>query len=390
VADRAGTATPAAGGGSSATTAEPRRGVVGVGIVGAGVISGEYLENLGRFADTRIVAIGDLRPDAARGRASEHGIQAAGTTEDVLGNPDVEIVVNLTVPEAHASIAEQSLAAGKHVWNEKPLALDTTAGRRLLELAARNQLRLGCAPDTFLGEGLQAARRIVDDGTIGRPLTALALMQSPGPDAWHPNPAFLFQRGAGPLFDIGPYYLTGFVQLFGSVSAVAALSSTANETRRIGSGPRAGETFAVTAPTHIGALIAFVGGHSAQLIVSFDSPQPRILLEVTGTDATLILPDPNRFDGELSIRRRGTDAAETIARTTARSTRGTGVLDMARAIREGRPHRADGSLALHVLEVMEAIATAAESRTVVDVDSRVERPDPLPADWDPLVATLAR
>ncbi len=386
--DGVGTAVRVGGEPGPATTRDSRRGPVGIGIIGAGVISGEYLVNLGRFADTQVVAIGDLRPDAAQARADEHRIATAGTTETVLADPDVEIVVNLTVPEAHAAVAEQALGAGKHVWNEKPLALDTVAGRRLIELAAERGLRLGCAPDTFLGEGLQAARRVVDDGTIGRPLTALALMQSPGPDAWHPNPAFLFQRGAGPLFDIGPYYLTAFVQLFGPVSAVAALSSTASDTRRIGSGPKAGETFPVTAPTHVGALIEFVGGHSAQLIVSFDSPQPRILLEVTGTDATLILPDPNRFDGEIAIRRRGTDAAETLARTTAQSSRGTGVLDMARAIREARPHRADGSLALHVLEVMEAIASAAESRTVVAVESRVERPALLPADWDPVAATL--
>jgi predicted dehydrogenase len=367
-----------------------RRGPVGIGIIGAGNISSEYVENLAAFPDTNVLAIGDLVPEVARAKAAEHGIAAAaGTPATVLGHPQVEIVVNLTIPAAHADVAEQALAAGRHVWNEKPLALDRSSARRLLDLASDAGLRLGGAPDTFLGDGLQAARRAIDDGTIGRPMTALAILQSPGPDAWHPNPAFLFQQGAGPLFDLGPYYLTALVQAFGAVARVGGLASTARPTRTIGAGPRKGETFEVTAPSHVGALLEFEAGSSAQAIFSFDSALPRILLEITGSDATLILPDPNEFDGEVRVRRRGAGSAEVVAATRERSGRGTGVLDMARAIREDRPHRADGALAFHVLDVMVSILESIESGGFVDVASRVARASVLPDDWDPGAATLA-
>jgi predicted dehydrogenase len=367
-----------------------RRGPVGIGIIGAGNISSEYVENLAAFPDTTVLAIGDLVPEVARAKAAEHGIAAAaGTPATVLGHPQVEIVVNLTIPAAHADVAEQALAAGRHVWNEKPLALDRSSARRLLDLASDAGLRLGGAPDTFLGDGLQAARRAIDDGTIGRPMTALAILQSPGPDAWHPNPAFLFQQGAGPLFDLGPYYLTALVQAFGAVARVGGLASTARPTRTIGAGPRKGETFEVTAPSHVGALLEFEAGSSAQAIFSFDSALPRILLEITGSDATLILPDPNEFDGEVRVRRRGAGSAEVVAATRQRSGRGTGVLDMARAIREDRPHRADGALAFHVLDVMVSILESIESGGFVDVASRVARASVLPDDWDPGAATLA-
>lgn len=365
-------------------------GPVGVGIIGAGVISDTYIRNLTTFADTAVVAIGDLRPEVARAKAAEHGLAAAGDVDVVLGHPEVEIVVNLTIPAAHAEVALRAIAAGKHVWNEKPLALDRSGGRAVIDAAASAGLRVGCAPDTFLGAGLQAARRWIEDGAIGEPLTALALLQSPGPDAWHPNPAFLFQTGGGPLFDIGPYYLTALIQTFGAVSEVAAAASTARARRTIGSGPKAGDVFEVTVPSHVGALIRFAGGQSAQTIFSFDSALPRILLEVTGRDATMILPDPNNFDGDVQIRRRGDAATETVARTKARSTRGTGVLDMARAIRANRPHRADGALAYHVLDVMVAIGDAARSGAVERVESSVTPAEPLPADWDPLAATIER
>lgn len=365
-----------------------RRGPVGIGIVGAGVISDTYLENLASFPDTRVVAIGDLRPEVARAKAADHGIASAGEVDVVLGHPDVEIVVNLTIPAAHAQVAGQALAAGRHVWNEKPLALDRAAGRAVLDAASVAGLRVGCAPDTFLGPGLQTARRLVEDGAIGEPLTALAMLQSPGPDGWHPNPAFLFQTGGGPLFDIGPYYLTALIQLLGPVSSVSAVASTARSRRAIGSGPRAGELFDVTEPSHVAALVRFAGGASAQAVFSFDSGLSRILLEVSGRDGTLILPDPNNFDGEIQIRRAGSPKAETLARTVARSSRGTGVLEMARAIREERPHRADGALAYHVLDVMAAISTAAEQGSVVPVDSVIDVPSRLPDDWDPMAATI--
>jgi predicted dehydrogenase len=363
-------------------------GPVGIGIIGAGVISETYIENLTAFADTTVLAIGDLRPDVARAKAAEHGIGAAGDVEAVFGHPDVEIVVNLTIPAAHAEVANRALGAGKHVWNEKPLALDRAAGRSVLDAAAAAGLRIGCAPDTFLGAGLQTVRRLIEAEAIGAPLTALALLQSPGPDSWHPNPAFLFQAGGGPLFDIGPYYLTALVQTLGPISSVAGVASKARDRRAIGSGPKAGEAFDVTMPSHVGALIRFAGGQSAQAIFSFDSALSRILLEVSGRDATMILPDPNEFDGDVGIRRRGSAVTETLARTEARATRGTGVLDLARAIREDRPHRADGALAYHVLDVMVAIGEAAESGTFIPIESTVTVAELLPLDWDPLAATV--
>lgn len=365
-----------------------RTGPVGIGIIGAGVISKTYLENLNNFPDTTVLAVGDLYPEAATTRAQEHGVAVSGGVEAVLDHPDVELVVNLTIPAAHAQVADQAIAAGKHVWNEKPLALDRASGRALLDTADAAGLRVGCAPDTFLGAGLQATRRAIDAGLIGDPLTALILLQGPGPESWHPNPAFLFQEGAGPLFDIGPYYLTALVQMFGPVATVAAIGSTAKEKRVIGSGPKAGEEFDVTVPSQTSALAMFESGQSLTTIFSFDSPVPRTLLEITGTEATLLVPDPNTFGGELKIRKAGAEDWEVVESTTQLASRGTGVLDMARAIREGRPHRAQGALAYHVLDIMISMAESGERREFVRVESTVEPAAVLPTEWDPKAATL--
>ena len=364
-------------------------GPVGVGVIGAGVISDTYLENLGSFPDIVVHAVGDLRPEVAQVKAETYGVAVHGGPDAVLSHPDVEIVVNLTIPAAHVEVALAAVAAGKHVWSEKPFALDRASGERLLAAAVEARVRLGCAPDTFLGPGLQAARRVVESGGIGEPQTALTLMQSPGPESWHPNPAFLFADGAGPLFDIGPYYLTALVQLLGPVSSVAGLPSTARATRTIGSGPLAGQEFDVTVPTHVGALMRFEAGQSAQSIFSFDSPLARTgFVEITGTEATLALPDPNTFHGE--VRRHGLngDGWETVASIDSAPGRGTGVLDLARAIRTGRPHRASGDLAHHVVDVMASVIESVEVAAFMEVGSTVEIADVLPDDWDPYAATL--
>jgi predicted dehydrogenase len=371
-----------------ASGTESRTGPVGVGIIGAGVISRTYLDNLTSFADTEVVAIGDLYPEAARARAEEHGIRDAGDVATVLDHPDVELVVNLTIPVAHAEVAGQAIAAGKHVWNEKPLSLDRASGEALLKAADAAGLRVGCAPDTFLGSGLQTSRRLLEEGAIGTPLTALVLMQGPGPESWHPNPAFLFQEGAGPLFDIGPYYLTALAQFFGAVRSVAAISSKARERRTIGSGPKAGEEFDVTVPSQYAALVAYESGQSASMIYSFDSAQKRTLLEVSGTEGTMLVPDPNRFDGQISIRHADDEDWQVAATTEELSSRGTGALDMARALREGRPHRAQGALAYHVLDTMIAIAESGASAQFVEVPSSVDKPALLPEDWNPKAATV--
>ncbi|HEV7167278.1 MAG TPA: Gfo/Idh/MocA family oxidoreductase [Micrococcaceae bacterium] len=367
----------------------PKSGPVGVAVIGAGVISKEYLANLTSFPDVKVHVVADIFEQVADERAAEFGIPASGGVAAALGHPDVEIVVNLTIPAAHVEVATAALSAGKHVWSEKPFSLDRESGLALLKAADAAGLRLGCAPDTFLGAGLQTGLRHIARGDIGVPLTALTLMQSPGPESWHPNPAFLFQEGAGPLFDIGPYYLTTLVQTFGSIAKVAAFSSRSRATRVIGSGPRAGEEFDVTVPTHVSAIAQFAGGESSQSIFSFDSPLKRAgFVEITGTEATIALPDPNMFDGDILLTRLGSDEPERIPAVGATSTRGSGVLEMARAIRAGRPHRAQGSMAYHVLDAMVSIADSIDSGEFVSLQSRAQAAQPLPEDWDPTARTL--
>jgi predicted dehydrogenase len=363
------------------------RGPVGVGVIGAGVISTEYLRNLTGLPDLDVRAVGDLDEDRARAQAAAFGVARGGPVEAVLADDAVELVVNLTVPRAHVDVALRAIDAGKHVWNEKPIGLDRASTRALLDAARDSGLRVATAPDTFLGPGIQTARRLVESGAIGTPLTALTLMQSPGPESWHPDPDFLFQDGAGPLFDIGPYYLTALVQLLGPVSRVTAVSSRARAVRTVGSGPRAGQRFDVTVPTHVGATYRFAGGASAQCLFSFDSALKRRQVEITGTDGTLAVPDPNTFAGEIVVHRMDGDVV-TVAPVPAVTTRGTGVLELARAVRAGRPERASGELGGHVLDVMISTIEAAERDTPVDVVSTVELAPALPEDWDPAARTL--
>ncbi|SDH12130.1 Predicted dehydrogenase [Leifsonia sp. 98AMF] len=362
-------------------------GRVGVGVIGAGVISNQYLENLTVFPDLDVRFVADIDLERAKTQADKYGVPGSGTVEELLADDDIEIVVNLTIPKVHVEVALQALAAGKNVWSEKPFALDRASGRELLEAAHAAGLRVATAPDTFLGSGIQSARRLIENGDIGAPLTALTLMQSPGPESWHPNPDFLFQEGAGPLFDIGPYYLTALVQIFGPVARVSASASRARETRVIGSGPRAGEEFAVTVPTHVSALYEFESGQTAQAVFSFDSKLGRTQFEVAGVDGTLVVPDPNTFEGELLVH--GGDGIETVPSTGTTDSRGIGVVELARAIRAGVPERASGEQAYHVLDIMVSTIEAGESRTPVEVESTVDVAPALPEDWDPRAATLA-
>lgn len=365
------------------------RGPVGVALIGAGVISKQYLENLTRFPDVKVHAIADLFEPVAAERAAEFGIETHGGVDAALSHPNVEIVINLTIPAAHVEVAKAAVAAGKHIWSEKPFSLDRESGQDLLATAAQAGLRLGCAPDTFLGAGLQTARRMIERGDIGQPLTALTLFQSPGPESWHPNPAFLFQHGAGPLFDIAPYYLTALVQTFGSISRVAAIGSRSREQRVIGSGPKAGETFQVEVPTQVGALAQFADGGSAQSIFSFDSPKVRAgFIEITGTEATIALPDPNNFDGDIRISKPGSDDWTTVPCEGEITGRGVGVLDMARSVRAGVPHRASGEQAFHIVDAMVSMTESAERGEFVELVSTAPATDALPADWNPFTATL--
>jgi predicted dehydrogenase len=363
-------------------------GPVRVAVIGAGNISSQYLRNLTRFPDLQVVAIADIDVPRAAAAAAEFGVPVSGPVAEVLALPEVELVVNLTIPAAHAQVALAALAAGKHVYGEKPLALHPAAARQVLAEASERGLRVGNAPDTFLGAGLQSALRAVTSGVIGTPVAAAAAFQSPGPESWHPSPEFLFAHGAGPLFDMGPYYLTALVALLGPVSAVAATGHKARESRVIASGPKAGTAFPVEVPTHMTALLEFRGGAGATTTFSFDSPLQRQSIEITGTEATLLVPDPNHFDGALRLRRAGAKDAEEIPATGTSVGRGIGVLEMARALRSGAAHRASGELALHVLDVMTAITASAEGAVFADVPAWTEKLEALPEGWDPLEATL--
>ena len=359
----------------------------GVAVIGCGNISKQYLKNLAGFPDVRVLFCADLDEGRAKAQAAAYGVPASGSVQQALEQPDVQLVVNLTIPAAHAEVASAAIAAGKHVWNEKPLAPDVAAGRAMLDQARAAGVRVGCAPDTMLGAGIQSARRLIASGAIGTPISALTLLQGPGPESWHPDPEFLFAKGAGPLFDLGPYYLSVLATLFGPTTRVAAISRRARDTRVIGSGPREGTEFSVEVPTFISAVADYAGGQAASLLFSWDSPLSRMgFLEVTGTDATLAVPDPNRFDGDLRVRRAGDDEWTVIGSRGAAAGRGSGVVDMVRAIRRGEPHRASGEMALHVLEMMTAIERSGSTGAFEPVETGFDVPEALGEDWDPHAA----
>lgn len=360
----------------------------GVGLVGAGNISDQYLANLTRYPDVEVRFVADLDLARAAAQAQRYGVPASGTVEELLAREDVDVVVNLTVPAVHAEVGHRVLAAGKHVWSEKPLALDAGTAAALLADAAARGLRVACAPDTVLGAGVQTALRAIARGDIGEPLTATTMFHVPGPEAWHPSPDFLFARGAGPLFDMGPYYVTTLVHALGSATRVQAVASTSRTTRTIGSGPRAGETFAVEVPTHHAALIEFEQGRSAQSTFSFQHALPRAgFVEVNGTEGTIVLPDPNGFGGDSALWRYGSEEPATIPAQGPELGRGAGVVDLVRSIRDGGTERASGAVAAHVLDILLAVRDAADTATAVTIGSSVPPVDPLPEGWDPGVAT---
>ena len=374
----------------------PGTGPVGVGFIGTGMISNTYLENLTKFPDVRVVILGDLNTELAAAQAAKYGVPQSGSAEDVLAQPDVELVVNLTIPAVHAEVASQALEAGKHVWSEKPISVDLASGRALLEQADAAGLLVGVAPDTVLGPGVQTARRAIARGDIGEPLSAQTIMQYIGPDIFHPSPEFLFAKGAGPLFDMGPYYLTTLIHVFGPVESVAAVGSKSRATRIVQTGDRVGTEFAVEVPTHVSAIAQYVDGGISQSVFSFDSPLAKMgVVEITGTEGTILVPDPNRFTGEVKITR--APALEAITNEAqwhpvpvqgVYAERGIGVLDLARAARNGGTPLASGELALHVLDTMVAIDEAVTERRTVPIDSRTDRVPLVADDFDPFAATL--
>lgn len=371
---------------------------LGVGIIGAGVISQTYLENLTSFPDVNVVAVGDLLPDRARAKADEHGVAAAGTPDDVLSNPDVDLVVNLTIPQVHVEVSSAAIAAGKHVWTEKPIGLDRDATRELLAQADTAGVRIGSAPDTLLGPAFQTAKRAIQGGVIGEPLFVQTSFQTQGPDLWHPDPAFLFARGAGPLLDMGPYYFSALVSLLGPIAAVTARGSRPRLERTIHTGPRAGETFPVEVPSTVQVLTSFAAGQHGTHLLSFDSALERHgVVEIHGSEGTIVLADPNRFEGRiayvkpLGVFRDGMKTEQEwieIPNEGVVVGRGLGVLDMARAIAADRPHIATGELGFHVLDVMLSAEESAATGQTLEIGSTVAPVPLLDEGFDPFARTL--
>jgi predicted dehydrogenase len=371
---------------------------VGVGIIGVGVISDTYLENLKSFPDVEVLIVGDLLLDRAKSQAEKHGVPAHGSAEDVLAHPDVQLVVNLTIPAAHVEVSAAAIAAGKHVWSEKPLGLDQAAVGALLEQAKAQGVRIGSAPDTLLGPGFQSAKRAILAGVIGEPLFAQTAFQTQGPDLWHPNPGFLFAQGAGPLLDMGPYYFSALVSLLGPVDRVAALGMRKQEEREIRTGPNAGTMFPVEVPSTIQVLTAFESGKQAQTLLSFDSALERHgILEIHGTEGSIVLPDPNMFTGTtayvkpLGVLTDGMSVEQPWIPVEEQGTvtgRGLGVLDMVRSIAANRPHVASGELGRHVVDVLLSAQQSAATEEFVTVTSTVAPVPLLPVGFDPLAATL--
>ena len=350
-----------------------------IGVVGIGQISGAYLTMLGRLPQLRVTRLADL--DAARAETAAQNVPGASAVPvgQLMASPDVDLVLNLTVPAAHAEIALAALTAGKHVYGEKPLALDMVEAEDLL--AHTSRLRLGCAPDTVLGTGTQTARRIVADGLIGTPVAANAAFTTAGHERWHPSPEFYYRPGAGPLFDMGPYYLSALVHMLGPVRRVTGAASCSRSQRVIESGPRAGKRFNVEVETHVTGTLEHASGALTTLTTSFDvvaSTQPHI--EIHGTEGSIIATDPNVFRGDVMIRRRGDHVWSVVPASAGYQDagRGAGVADLAENLAVGRPHRASAELALHVLDIMQTLLIAAREQAAQRVATSCPVPDLVP------------
>jgi predicted dehydrogenase len=354
-----------------------------VGVIGCGNISNTYLKVLPTFEILDLVACADMVLERAQAQAAAYNVPQALSVEALLADPSIEIVVNLTIPQAHGTIALAALEAGKSVHNEKPLALTREEGQKVLDLAHARGLRVGAAPDTFLGAGLQTCRKLIDDGWIGEPVAATAFMLSHGPEGWHPDPDFFYQPGAGPLFDMGPYYLTALISLLGPVRRVTGSARATFPERLIGSEPRRGQRITVNTPTHVAGVLEFANGPIATLVTSFDvwsAEVPRI--EIYGTRGSLSVPDPNIFGGPVRVRRAGASewSSVPLSHGYSENSRGIGVADMAYALRSGRPQRASGEMAYHVLDLMHGLLDAAREGRHIEIASSCERPAPLPLD----------
>ncbi|WHO75588.1 Gfo/Idh/MocA family protein [Rhizobium sp. BT03] len=365
-----------------------------IGVVGCGSISLAYMRNAPLFRGVEITACADLNADAAKRRAAEFNLRAADV-DALIDNRNIDLILNLTIPAAHFDVSMRALSAGKHVFTEKPLGVTAAEGRLLVGAAAEKGLMLGSAPDTFLGAAGRHARRQMDAGAIGRPVTGTAFMMGRGMEHWHPDPSFYYQAGAGPVMDMGPYYLTMMVNLMGPIRRVQAVATSGQEERLItAEGPKQGTTFKVGTPTSVLSLLEFDCGATVTFGTSWDvfrhSNHP---IELHGTEGSLRLPDPDNFGGRIALSSRGAPWQETdtsgalfgavnwpVAVPDRANYRMLGLADLARAIIEGRTPRASGDLALHVLDVMEAILRAGETGVAQTIPDTVAQPSELRED----------
>lgn len=360
-----------------------------VGIIGCGNISAAYLQLAPMFKGYDIVAVADINMDYAQARATEFGVRAH-TVDDLLAADDIDLVINLTVPAAHVQVSRAILQAGKHVYSEKPFVLSLAEAQELGGIAKANNLRIGSAPDTFLGASHQLARNLVDSGTIGTVTSGAAVVMSSGMEDWHPNPDFFFLKGGGPILDLGPYYICNLVQMLGPVKKVTSFTGMASDTRTIQNGPRNGETIPVQTPTTIHAIMSFESGAIITLLSSWDvwaSNHPT--MELYGTEGTMNVPDPNWFGGELTVTERGGEPIEKSwdhpfaipnFKDVHANYRGAGLADMALAIMADRPHRCSSDFATHIVEVMTAILAVGETGQVMTMTTTCERPEILGPD----------
>ena len=365
---------------------------LGLGIIGCGNISSSYLKLAPLFRGLEVRAVADMNMAAAEARAAEFGVQAQ-TVDALLSNDAVDVVINLTIPDAHYAITRRILEAGKHAYSEEPLVLTLEQGVALRDLAAARGLAVGCAPDTFLGGAHQQARALLDEGRVGRVTTAVACVQGQGPEGWHPSPDFFFLPGAGPMLDLGPYYIANLINLLGPVRRVGAMTSSATQTRVIGSGERAGQEIPVKTPTTIHALLEFHSGATVNLTTSWDvRHHKRGHFELYGTEGTLYLPDPNFFGGTLEVTDRAGNVTEVAPwdhpfgkpnqdnpqRGPLANYRTAGLADMVAALREGRDARCSLERTLHGVEVMNACLQSGDSGQFVTLTTTCTRPAALP------------
>ena len=363
---------------------------LGIGIIGCGNISSAYLRLAPLFKGLEVRAVADLHMQAATARAAEFGVRAQ-TVDDLLASDDLDIVINLTIPDAHYPISKRILEAGKHAYSEKPLVLTLEQGVTLRDLAAAKGLSVGCAPDTFLGGAHQMERAILDAGTVGEITTGNAAIQAHGPESWHPSPEFFYQPGAGPVMDMGPYYIATLINLLGPVKRVAALTSSAEPTRTIGSGPRKGETITVNTPSNIQALLEFHSGATISFSASWDVwHHKRNHFELYGTKGTLYVPDPNFFGGTVEVALPGGQpevqepwdhpfykANQDSPRGPLANYRSAGLADMAQAHMAGRDHRCSLERTLHGVDVMTSILKSGETGGFVTLTTTCTRPEAL-------------